>query len=134
MISQSVFAQIKKRIKSSIGLFENGLTLRGRILFIIFSAALVIVFVTTVLSLSYQRQQLIEAAQSATTTLSNAIEANLRHAMLTVDREMLNESVQAVMVERAVEALRIMDDQGVVYVSSAESEVGTLYTRTEGVC
>ena len=134
MISRSAFTQIKEKLIPNVGLFENGLTMRVRILFIIVSAALIIVLVTTVLSLNQQRQHLIEEAQSTTTALSNAIKANLHHAMLTVDRELLNESAQAVVAEGAVEALRIIDDQGVVRVSSTESEIGTRYTQTETVC
>ncbi len=109
-----MFVKLKESVKNTKALFDSAPTLRIRLLFIIVSAVFVIVLMSTLLSLRYQRQQLIKSAQSAATTLSNAILANLQHAMLTVDRDMMNELAQAVVAGEAIESLRILDDQGFV--------------------
>src|SRR3990172_6412702 len=134
MVSNSLVAKLIGIYESNISLLIFKPTLKVRIIFLIVIISLVTTLVSTLLSLNHQRQHLIESAQSATSALSSAIEANLRHAMLTVDREMIADSVQAVVAEESVEALRILNDQGIVRVSSVESEVGTQYTRTEAVC
>ena len=108
--------------------------LRVRLLFIIAGASMVIVLVSTILLLNYQRRQLIETATSTTTTISNAIKANLKHAMLTGDRELVNDSIQAVMAERSVDGLRILNNHGLVSASSVEGEIGRLYTQEEAAC
>jgi len=108
--------------------------LRLRLLFIIAGASIVIVLVSTILLLNYQRRQLIETATSTTTTISNAIEANLKHAMLTVDAELINDSIQTVMAERSVDGLRILNNHGLVSASSVEGEIGRLYTQEEAAC
>jgi nitrate/nitrite-specific signal transduction histidine kinase len=109
-------------------------TLRVRLLLLIGSASLIILLAATLLSLNYQRQELIESARISTTALSNAIEANLRHAMLTVDRGLMDETVQTIVAEGAVKSLRILDDQGFVRVSSIDGEVGTPHTQMEALC
>jgi len=134
MVSNSLVAKLIGIYESNISLLIFKPTLKVRIIFLIVIISLVTTLVSTLLSLNHQRQHLIESAQSATSALSSAIEANLRHAMLTVDREMIADSVQAVVAEESVEALRILNDQSIVRVSSVESEVGTQYTRTEAVC
>jgi nitrate/nitrite-specific signal transduction histidine kinase len=108
--------------------------LRFRLLFIIVAASMTIVLVSTILLLNYQRHQLIETATSTTTTISNAIEINLKHAMLTGDGELVNESIQAVVAERSVDVLRILNDQGLVSASSVDGEIGRLYTQEEAAC
>ncbi|MGD2159238.1 MAG: GAF domain-containing protein, partial [Anaerolineales bacterium] len=134
MVSKSVIAKLKERLESRTGPFEFKPTLRSRLLFVIVSASLIIVLVSTLLSLRYQRQQLIESAQSSASSLNNAIEANLQHAMLTGDRGMIKEIVRAIVAEGAVESLRILDDQGFVHASSAESEEGFRFTQAEEIC
>jgi hypothetical protein len=95
-----------------------------RLLSLIISASLISVVASAYLLLRFQQQQLLHAAQSATSAVSNTIEANLHHAMLTNDRAMLNALIQAVAAEPDVEAVRILNAQGIVRVSSAAAETG----------
>ncbi len=129
-----MIAKLKENLKSSLGLFEHGPLLRNRLLFIIVGASLIIVLVTAWLSLRYQREQLIKTTRATNVTLSNAILANLKHAMLTVDWEMMNEAVQDVAAEDVIESLRILNDQGLIFVSSQEEEVGTSFRQDEALC
>jgi nitrate/nitrite-specific signal transduction histidine kinase len=101
---------------------------------VIVSASLIIVLVSSLLSLRYQKEQLIASAQSSASALNNAIEANLQHAMLTGDRGMIGEIVRAIVAEGSVESLRILNDQGLVQASSVDGEVGIRFTQAEEVC
>jgi len=85
MASETAIAAPKEGGKSKAGLRIFKTALRYRLLFIIVAASMIIVLVTTILLLNYQRRQLIETATSTTTIISNAIEINLKHAMLTGD-------------------------------------------------
>ncbi|MCK4897371.1 MAG: GAF domain-containing protein, partial [Anaerolineales bacterium] len=134
MASETVIAKPKEGHKSRAGLRIFKPALRLRLLLIIISASMIIVLVSTILLLNYQRRQLIETATSTTTTISNAIKANLKHAMLTGDGELVNESVQAVVAEQSVDVLRILNDQGLVSASSVDGEIGRLYTQEEAAC
>ena len=134
MGSESENTKPKKGRSFSVGSRVFNPSLRLRIIFIIVGASLIIFLVTTLLLLSYQRGQLIESTESTTMALSSAILANLKHAMLTGDADLINDSVLAVVDERAVDTLRILDDQGVVSASSVEGEIGKIFIRTEPEC
>ena len=134
MASETIITPPKEGHKSRAGLRFLKPTLRLRLLFIIISASMVIVLVSTILLLNYQRRQLIETATSTTTTISNAIEANLKHAMLTRDREMINLVVQDVTDVPSVGVLRILNNQGFVSASSLEGEIGRQYTPEDAAC
>ncbi len=109
-------------------------TLRFKLLLIVVGVSLVSVLGSTFLFINHQRRQLIESAEMSATSLSNTIEANLHHAMLTDDRAMINEIIQSVVVENSVDALSIMDDQGFVSASSTSSEVGTRLFQEQVPC
>ena len=129
-----MLTKLKERLKLILPDFAYRPSLRNRVLLIIVGASLIIVLVSAWLSFRYQREQLINSAQATTETLSNAILANLKHAMLTVDWDMLNESVQDVAAAGAVEALRIMDHQGFVYASSIGGEIGARFNQEDPLC
>ena len=134
MASETAIAAPKEGHESRVRLRIFKPNLRLRLLLIIAGASMIIVLVSTILLLNYQRRQLIETATSTTTTISNAIEANLKHAMLTGDGELVNDSIQAVMAERSVDGLRILNNDGLVSASSMKGEIGRLYTQGEAVC
>lgn len=113
-------------------LFKPGMSFK--LLFLVVSVSLISVLAFTFLLFDFQRRQLIDNAQSATTALSNTIEANLQHAMLTDDWTMVNDIVRAVVAERTVETVRILDTRGVVGVSSRPDEVGERFDQTEPAC
>ncbi len=134
MTSDTAIAAPKEGRKSGDRLHIFKLSLRLRLLLIIVAASMIIVLVSTILLLNYQRRQLIESATSTTNTISNAIEANLQHAMLTGDGELVNDSIQAVVAERGVDGLRILNNQGVVSASSVGAEIGRIFTQQEAAC
>jgi nitrate/nitrite-specific signal transduction histidine kinase len=108
--------------------------LRSRVLFFIISASLGIVLISTLLLFSYQRKQLIEITQSSAAELSNLVETNLRHAMLTNDKDLLSQSIQSIMVVHDVDSLRILNNKGVVGASSVAAEVGSRLDQADAVC
>jgi nitrate/nitrite-specific signal transduction histidine kinase len=113
-------------------LFKPGLSFK--LLFLVVSVSLIGVLAATIFLFDFQRRQLIDNAQSATMALSNTIEANLHHAMLTDDWTMASDVVQAVAAEGTLDTVRILDTQGVVGVSSRPNEVGERFDQTEPAC
>lgn len=109
-------------------------SLRTRILFFILSASLAIILIATLLLFNLQRNQLIDLTQTSVIALSNLVEANLRHAMRSGDRELVNQSVLSIMAGREFEALKILDNQGVVRASSVASDIGNRFDRTDSIC
>lgn len=108
--------------------------LRFKLMFLVILICLVTVLATAYLLYDYQKRQLISNAQSATSLLSNTIEANLQHAMLTQDWSMIDEIVASIVAERSVNSLRILNPQGRVGVSSLPGEVGKEFNRSEPEC
>ncbi|MDD5467885.1 MAG: GAF domain-containing protein [Anaerolineales bacterium] len=83
---------------------------------------------------SFQRRQIVQNAQAATTTLSNTIKSNLRHAMLNEDWKMVNDILQAVVAEGSVDTVRILNARSTVSASSIPSEVGIQFDRAQPAC
>ncbi len=83
---------------------------------------------------NFQRRQIIENAEANTATLSNVIKANLRHAMITVDRGMEKDIIQTVVSKGTVDAARILNARGFVTTSSTPSEVGSWYNQKQPAC
>lgn len=112
--------------------FRPGLSFK--LLSLIIGVSLISVLASSFLLLRFQRQQLVDAAQSSTTALSNTIEANLQHAMVTNDWVMLKDLVQAVAAAGDVETVRVLNTQGLVAVSSVAGEAGLWLEHTEPAC
>jgi nitrate/nitrite-specific signal transduction histidine kinase len=112
--------------------FKN--TLRFKLPVIIVGVVVFSVLFTTALLLNLQRQHFIKTAQSSALTLSNTIESNLNHAMLSGDWKMINNIIEAVVAEGSVDALRILDEQGVVSASSVAGETGTRLLQDQAPC
>ena len=109
-------------------------TLRFKLPVIIVGIVVFSVLFTTALLLNLQRQHFIKTAQSSALTLSNTIESNLNHAMLSGDWKMINEIIQAVVAEGSVDAMRILNEQGVVSASSVSGEAGTRLLQDQAPC
>jgi nitrate/nitrite-specific signal transduction histidine kinase len=109
-------------------------SLRFRILYFITSVSLGIVLISTLLLFGYQRKELIEITQSSAVTLSDLVKANLRHAMLTGDKELVNQTVKSIMAVREIDTLRILNNQGVVSASSVAAEVGSQVNQADLFC
>ena len=103
-------------------------------MFFIASVSLGIVLISTLLLFSYQRKQLIDITKSSAMDLSNLVKANLRSAMLTDDMELLNQSVESIMAVREIDALRILNNQGVVSASSVAAEIGSQFNQADALC
>lgn len=133
-VSESAICEPKCGSEAGTGfrLFKPGLSFK--LLFLVVSVSLISVLAFTFLLFGFQRRQMIDNAQSATAALSNAIESSLQHAMLTDDWTMDNDIVQAVVAERTIDTVRILDTQGVVGVSSRPGEVGERFDQTEPAC
>ena len=112
--------------------FQPGL--RFKLSALVASISLVGVLISTFVLLNFQRQQIIQNAESTTTAISNTIKTNLRHAMLSVDRNMTDEIIRALVSGGTVETVRILDARGVVRASSFPSEVGSSYNRAQPGC
>lgn len=112
--------------------FKPGL--RFKLLSLVIGTSLISVLISTFMLFSFQRQQIAQNAQAATTTLSNTIESNLLHAMLTDDWRMVNEIIQAVVDEETVDTVRILNARGVVRASSTPYEVGTRFDPAQPIC
>jgi nitrate/nitrite-specific signal transduction histidine kinase len=93
-----------------------------------------IVLISTLLLFSYQRRQLIEIAQTSAVSLSKMVVVNLRHAMLTADRELVNQDIQSIMAEHEFDSIRILNNQGVVGASSVAAELGSRLNQADAVC
>lgn len=110
------------------------LGLRGKLALLVSVISLFSILAYTVLIYNFQSQQLIETAQSTSAGLSTIIETSLEHALLTNDRAMATDMIQAFATQKTVERLRIINNRGEVAVSSIASETGMRYDRSEPVC
>jgi len=83
---------------------------------------------------SYHRKQLIDITQSSAVDLSNLVKANLRHAMLTDDRELVNQNIESIIAIGEIDTLRILNNQGVVSASSVAAEIGSQLNQADALC
>jgi nitrate/nitrite-specific signal transduction histidine kinase len=105
-----------------------------KLLLIVVSVSLIGSLVSAFIVLTLQRQQLIGHAQATATRLSDVVEASLEHAMLTNDRIVAGEIIQAVVNEESVERIRVLDADGVAQISSTPTEVGQRFDRSQSGC
>jgi len=123
IISKIVSRQQRGPLSADSRVFRGGLSYQ---LFLIISGiSLISVLVATILIFTFQINQIYENARSSTNALSATIEANLRHAMLDTDWEMINEVIHAVADENNIWRVIILDPQGRIVASSRPEEVGT---------
>lgn len=108
--------------------------LRLKLLVLVSSISLVGVLISTFLLFNIQRRQIIQNAEANTSTLGSTIKANLKHAMVTVDRKMTNDLLKGIVAEETVDAVRILNAQGVVTESALPSEVGKQYSQSQPAC
>ena len=103
-------------------------------MFFIASVSLGIVLISTLLLFSYHRKQLVDMTQSSAVDLSNLVKANLRHAMLTGDWELVNQNIESIMAVREIDTLRILNNQGAVSASSVAAEIGSQLNQADALC
>lgn len=118
--------------RTGLRVFKN--TLKFKLPLIIVGIVLFSVLFSTALLLNLQRRHFIETARSSALTLSNTIESNLNHAMLSGDWKMINKIIEAVVAEDSVDTLRILDEEGIVGSSSVAGEAGTRLVQAEAPC
>jgi nitrate/nitrite-specific signal transduction histidine kinase len=121
-----------RRDGSSLPGVHHGL--KFKLTFLIVIVSLVSVLLSAFLLYNFQRSQLIENAEYATAALSNTIEANFRHAMVVKDWIMVEEILKDVTAERVVDAVRILNSEGRVAMSSIPGEAGMYIDRTDTAC
>jgi nitrate/nitrite-specific signal transduction histidine kinase len=132
--AKSVPALVKRLvpIHSIFSLFAARLSLK--LLLIVVGVSLIGSLVSAFIVLTLQRQQIIGHAQATATRLGNAVEASLEHAMLTNDRAMASEIVQAIVSEEGIERIRVLDPKGVARISSTPAEIGEHFDRSQAAC
>jgi nitrate/nitrite-specific signal transduction histidine kinase len=132
--AKSVPALVKRLvpIHSIFSLFAARLSLK--LLLIVVGVSLIGSLVSAFIVLTLQRQQIIGHAQATATRLGNAVEASLEHAMLTNDRAMAGEIVQAIVSEEGIERIRVLDPKGVARISSTPAEIGEHFDRSQAAC
>ena len=137
--------EINKLITSESGVNHLGLEagslirgfkpgLRFKLLILVAGISLVSLLTSTLLLFNFQRQQIIQNAESNTNALSNVIKSNLRHAMISADQGMQKEVIQAVVSAGTVDVARILDRRGMVSTSSSPSEVGLWFSQAQPAC
>ncbi len=124
----------KRSAESRSGFVLSKPGLSFKLLLIVVGVSMLGVLVSALLVLSLQRQQLIDSAEKATTRLGNAVAASLEHAMLSHDEVMAAQITQAMVSKAEVERVRILDAQGIVWVSSMSVEVGDRFDQGAPAC
>lgn len=128
------FRERENRHKSVAGSRGINLGLKFKLSFLVISVSLISVWVSTFILLSLQRRQLIGNAEASATVLSDTLEANLQHAMLTNDWTMVEDLVKTVIAEKSIDTIRILDVDGNVGISTLPQEVGARFDQTQPLC
>ncbi len=89
---------------------------------------------SSVLVASMQRQQLIDQAQSDAMHIGAVIEASLFHSMSDSNSDMIKNMVTAEASGANLEYIRILDQSGMVWLSSNSSETGHRFEQTDSPC
>ncbi len=108
--------------------------LKSKLLILVTCASLFTILISSALLYSFHRRQIINNAYSTAEVMGSGIQASLHHAMLNGDWLMVNEVVQAVTAENEINALRILDVQGFVGVSSVPGEAGQRFSMQSQIC
>ena len=89
---------------------------------------------SSMLTLSLHRQQLMDNAQLAARRVTVAIQASLEHAMTSNDHAILAAAIAEVPGETGVERVRLLDMTGQIRLSSVESEAGARFGFGAPLC
>lgn len=108
--------------------------LRFKLLALVILISLGTIVLSTFVLVNFQRRQLIANAESATAALSDTILASLHHAMHANDWDMVDEVLQVYTTVGAINKGSIVNLDGIVGVSSSNSEIGTRLLPTAAVC
>jgi len=108
--------------------------LRFKLMFVVGILTLVVMVVLSVLLYNLQRQQLVQNAQNGTSMVSSLLEANLRHAMLTYDRDIVDEILVESIQNPNVKSIKILNGEGIVKYSTDPSQVETTISIQEETC
>ncbi len=128
------------RIKTKKGYFSpftEWIDRRGLRFKLMFFVGILTFFVMVVLSIflyNLQRQQLVENAQSGTTMISTLLEANLQHAMLTYDIEMIDDILVQSLENTRVKSIDILNGDGVKKYSTDPNQVGKQISIQDEKC
>lgn len=114
--------------------FPQRLSLSFKLLCLVIGVSFIGVSLSSLLLLTFQREQAIENAETAITRLSTAIEAGIEHAVVEKDWAMVNQVVDAVKAKNSVEGIRILDANGIVRSSWNHAEVGADYGQADPHC
>jgi nitrate/nitrite-specific signal transduction histidine kinase len=133
-VSEPVTPEAKPAIKASLGYHGFKPMLRFKLLFLIGSIVLVSVMISSFTLIYFQRLQLIQNAQTSTQVLSNTLEADLQHAMLSNDWSMAKDVIQRVAEEKTIDSIRLLDANGIIGISSLPNELGKRLDRSDPTC
>ncbi len=112
--------------------YQRGL--RFKLLLIVVGLSLLVMVFLSLLLYNLQRQQLIENAQESTNLISNMLEANLQHAMLTREVGMINGILSVSRQSSGLSSISILNDKGEIKFNTDLSEVNVLVPLTDPVC
>lgn len=113
-------------------LLQRGL--RFKLLLIVSGLSILVMGLLSVLLFSLQREQLIENAQDSTALISNMLEANLQHAMLTRQVGMINGILAASRQSSGLSSIRILNDKSVIKFNTDASMVDVQVALSDPLC
>ncbi len=108
--------------------------LRFDLLFIVVGVSLLVILTLALVLYLLQNRQLVRNAQTGMKLISDTVEINLEHAMISRDMAVIEEVVKGISAEPRVESIKILNDQGGVAFSSNAIQIGEKIKQTNPQC
>lgn len=108
--------------------------LRLKLVAMLLITTLIGMVLSSLLVLSFHRQQFFDQARSHASHIGVVIEASLFHSMPNPDMTMLEDMINAEASQAGLEYIRILDKEGAIWVSSNSTELGRSFQLNESPC
>lgn len=108
--------------------------LRFKLMFFVGLITFLVMVVLSIFLYNLQRQQLVENARTGTTMISSLLKANLQHAMLTNDADMVNDILDKSLENARVKSIEILNGDGVTKYSTSAELIGQQTSIQEAKC
>lgn len=89
---------------------------------------------SSLLTLYFQHQQIVESAHASAQHTGTVIQASLEHAMLSNDLVMLSQMLRAIAGEASLDRVTILDRTGRAWLSSSPAQAVRPFDRTDPLC
>lgn len=122
----------KQKVLSALGLARRGLRFDLLTLVVGISSLVLIILVTFLYIM--QHRQLVKIAEQNLAVVSNTVEANLQHAMISRDTVMFENLVREMSEVPEITSLQVLNDNGTVKFSTDENIVGKQISISDPVC